>query len=141
MNFFLKFLIYIHMKQYLFTNGRFQFLNFGLPCLIIHTKGAKSGIERRTVLSYYEENEALYIVASNGGSDRNPSWYFNLKKNPKIIVKIRSEKVDMVAEELTDQNKVNYWKKINISFNGIYDKYQKNTERSIPVFKLIKNNS
>lgn len=129
------------MKQYLFTNGRFQFLNFGLPCLIIQTKGAKSGLERKTVLSYYEENGAIYIVASNGGSDKNPSWYLNIKKNPKIIVNIQKEYIDMVAEELTGQNKLNYWKKINMSFNGIYDKYQNNTERSIPVLKLIKANS
>ena len=129
------------MKQYLLTNGRFQFLNFGLPCLIIQTKGAKSGLERKTVLSYYEENGAIYIVASNGGSDKNPSWYFNIKKNPKIIVNIQKEYIDMVAEELTGQNKLNYWKKINMSFNGVYDKYQNNTERSIPVLKLIKANS
>ena len=129
------------MKQYLLTNGRFQFLNFGLPCLIIQTKGAKSGLERKTVLSYYEENGAIYIVASNGGSDKNPSWYFNIKKNPKIIVNIQKEYIDMVAEELTGQNKLNYWKKINMSFNGVYDKYQNNPERSIPVLKLIKANS
>ena len=54
---------------------------------------------------------------------------------------IDGEKINVLAEEITDQDKKEYWIKINSLFNGRYDKYQNSTDREIPVFRLIKSNS
>jgi len=129
------------MKQFLLTGGRLKFLNFGFPCLLLHTTGAKSGIERKTVLTYLKENNEYYLIASNGGSDNHPSWFYNLKKYPNVKIIIDGEKINVLAEEITDQDKKEYWIKINSLFNGRYDKYQNSTDREIPVFRLIKSNS
>jgi deazaflavin-dependent oxidoreductase (nitroreductase family) len=40
------------------------------------------------------------IVASNGGSPTHPSWYYNLKANPRIEVELGTQTFTIVAEEL-----------------------------------------
>ena len=126
------------MKQFLLTGGRLKFLNFGFPCLLLYTTGAKSGLERKTVLTYFKENNEYYLIASNGGSDRHPSWFYNLKKYPEVKIIIDGEKINVLAEEIVNQDKKEYWIKINYLFNSRYDKYQKSTTREIPVFRLSK---
>ncbi len=126
------------MKQFLLTGGRLKFLNFGFPCLLLYTTGAKSGLERKTVLTYFKENNEYYLIASNGGSDHHPSWFYNLKKYPEVKIIIDGEKINVLAEEIVNQDKKEYWIKINYLFNSRYDKYQKSTTREIPVFRLIK---
>ncbi|MEC7820768.1 MAG: nitroreductase/quinone reductase family protein [Actinomycetota bacterium] len=126
------------MKQYLLTGGRIKFLNFGFPCLLLYTTGAKSGLERRTVLTYFIENNEYYLIASNGGSDKHPSWFYNLKKCPTVKIVVDGKKYSVLAEEISSQDKKEYWKKINKFFSGRYDKYQNSTDREIPVFRLSK---
>ena len=126
------------MKQFLLTGGRLKFLNFGFPCLLLYTTGAKSGLERKTVLTYFKENNEYYLIASNGGSDRHPSWFYNLKKYPEVKIIIDGEKINVLAKEIVNQDKKEYWIKINSLFNSRYDKYQKSTTREIPVFRLSK---
>ena len=126
------------MKKFLITGGRLKFLNFGFPCLLLYTTGAKSGLERKTVLTYFKENNEYYLIASNGGSDRHPSWFYNLKKYPEVKIIIDGEKINVLAEEIVNQDKKEYWTKINYLFNSRYDKYQKSTTREIPVFRLSK---
>ena len=126
------------MKQFLLTGGRLKFLNFGFRCLLLYTTGAKSGLERKTVLTYFKENNEYYLIASNGGSDRHPSWFYNLKKYPEVKIIIDGEKINVLAKEIVNQDKKEYWIKINSLFNSRYDKYQKSTTREIPVFRLSK---
>ena len=61
----------------------------GAPLLLLTTKGAKSGLWRRTVLIYGEDDGRFLIVASKGGHPKPPGWYVNLSKNPEVRVQVR----------------------------------------------------
>ena len=126
------------MKQYLWTNGRFDILNFGFPCLILFNTGAKTNIERKTVLAYFEDQGLYYIVASNGGSKDHPSWYFNLINNPEAKIKIGKSTNNVEAKKLEGNDRKVYWKKINDFYNKRYDRYQSKTNREIAIFRLKK---
>jgi deazaflavin-dependent oxidoreductase (nitroreductase family) len=56
----------------------------GTPMILIHHVGAKSEIERITPLACNPQDDGrIVIVASNGGSPTHPSWYYNVKANPR----------------------------------------------------------
>ena len=48
-----------------------------MTLLLLHTTGAKSGLPRVNPAAYTEEKDHLVIIASNGGADSHPDWYFN----------------------------------------------------------------
>ena len=124
------------MKLYVFTNARIGKELFGIPCLLLINIGARTNIERKTVLVYLEENDSYYIVASNGGSKNNPSWYHNLKQNPNSQVKIGKNIRSVEAKELYGAERKKYWIKLNNLNRGGYENYQSRTDRQIPIFKL-----
>jgi F420H(2)-dependent quinone reductase len=57
----------------------------GTTIILIHHIGAKSGIVRVTPLGCFLRADGRFaIVASNGGSQTQPAWYYNLRANPRI---------------------------------------------------------
>jgi deazaflavin-dependent oxidoreductase (nitroreductase family) len=108
---------------------------YGAPVLLLTTRGRKSGEPRVAPLIYLRDGDALCIVASKGGSARNPLWYLNLKANPDVEVEIGSEKRAMRAREATADERARLWPRLNEIYPP-YDSYQARTAREIPVVIL-----
>ncbi|BBY82535.1 hypothetical protein MPUL_36930 [Mycolicibacterium pulveris] len=66
-------LLRLHDKIYQGTNGRVghRILPGTPPNLLLHTVGAKTGIQRTNSLTYARDGDNYLIVASKGG-DRKP---------------------------------------------------------------------
>ena len=80
--------LFFHNYLYIYSDGRFgKFLN-NRPCLILHTKGAKTQIERKNVLVFLKEGNEICLIASKGGNKNNPGWYHNLIKFQECKVQI-----------------------------------------------------
>ena len=56
----------------------------GKPVILLTTIGAKSGKIRKTPLMRVEHDGEYAVVASLGGAPKNPVWYYNIKKNPRV---------------------------------------------------------
>src|ERR1700694_5772177 len=69
----------------------------GRDVLVLHTKGAKSGLPRETPLAYFPENGHYLVIASKGGAPTNPAWYHNLATNPKVTVEVNGETIPATA--------------------------------------------
>ncbi len=108
---------------------------YGARVLLLTTTGRKSGRERTTPLLCLEDGENLVVVASNGGDDRHPAWYLNLKSNPRAVVQLGSAKKTVVAETASAEEKGRLWPLIREMYAG-YDDYQQRTTREIPVVIL-----
>ncbi|MCU1443477.1 MAG: hypothetical protein JWQ59_1627 [Cryobacterium sp.] len=107
----------------------------GLPVVVLTTLGARSGKIRKAPLMRVER-EGLYLaVASLGGSPKNPSWYRNVIANPHVELQDGPQKWDMVARELTGDEKAEWWERAVAAFPNYAD-YQAKTHREIPVFLL-----
>ena len=50
--------------------------------LLLHHKGAKSGMERIAPLASQPLDDGWAVFASKGGADDNPAWYHNVLANP-----------------------------------------------------------
>ena len=128
-------LLSIYQWLYERTDGRFTWL-VGLPVLLLRTTGRKTGKERTAALVYLTDGSHLVVVASNGGSDRPPSWLLNLQHNPEVGVQIGRQRLRMRARVADDQEHVRLWPLVNHNNSNRYDGYQAKTSRQIPVVVL-----
>lgn len=55
------------------------------PTAVLETRGASSGASRRNAIIYFHDGEQVIVAASNAGSPRNPSWYYNLRAHPDVV--------------------------------------------------------
>jgi deazaflavin-dependent oxidoreductase (nitroreductase family) len=82
------------------------------------------------------EHDGVYaVVASLGGAPKNPVWYHNIVADPAVELQDGPARQDMVAHEVTGDEKVVWWRRCVAAFPDYAD-YQRNTEREIPVFVL-----
>ena len=110
----------------------------GLPIVVITTRGAKTGKLRKTPLMRIEHDGEYAIVASMGGAPNNPSWYGNLAADPTaLMLQDGPEPHDFVARELEGEERTTWWERAVKAFPQYAD-YQKNTERTIPVFVVTR---
>jgi deazaflavin-dependent oxidoreductase (nitroreductase family) len=107
----------------------------GMPVVVLTTVGAKSGKLRKTPLMRVESEGRYAIVASLGGAPRHPVWYHNVKANPHVELQDGPVKQDMLAREVTGEEKAKWWE-IAVNAYPDYADYQTRTDRQIPVFVL-----
>jgi deazaflavin-dependent oxidoreductase (nitroreductase family) len=107
----------------------------GMPVVVLTTLGAKSGKVRKTPLMRVESEGRYAVVASLGGAPKHPVWYYNVKANPHVELQDGPVKQDMVAREVTGDEKAKWWE-VAVDAYPDYADYQRKTERQIPVFVL-----
>jgi len=122
-------------ETYEATDGREANDLRGRPVIILTTVGAKSGMLRKTALMRVEHEGAYAVVASLGGAPKNPVWYYNIVANPHVELQDLAEKHDYRAREVHGDEKAVWWERAVATWPD-YAKYQKKTDREIPVFVL-----
>jgi deazaflavin-dependent oxidoreductase (nitroreductase family) len=115
-------------------NGEFD----GVPLILIHHIGAKSGRESvNPVVCCPQSGGRLLIIAGNGGAPTSPDWYYNLKAHPTIKVEFGGETFVVAVRELEGRERDNAWSDaLNTApqLGGM----QKKTTRTIPVLLLTR---
>ncbi|RXZ71724.1 nitroreductase family deazaflavin-dependent oxidoreductase [Agromyces albus] len=109
----------------------------GRPVIVLTTIGAKSGKLRKTALMRVEHDGEYAVVASNGGTTKHPTWYWNLKKHPHVELQDGAEKHDYLARELDGDERATWWARA-LEVWPAYADYQTKTDRVIPVFLLTR---
>jgi len=56
------------------------------PVILLTTTGARTGLPRVTPLNFLEHDGRISVIASNGGSARDPGWYRNLVAHPQVTI-------------------------------------------------------
>lgn len=107
----------------------------GLPVVVLTIVGRTSGLLRKVPLMRVEHEGRYAAVASLGGAPEHPLWYHNLVANPQVRLQDGPSVFDMVAREVTGQEKQEWWARAVEAFAD-YGDYQRRTEREIPVFVL-----
>src|SRR3954465_10216236 len=107
----------------------------GRPVILLTTRGAKSGKLRKVPLMRVEHDGRYAAVASLGGAPKHPVWYHNVLANPHVELRDGTRPQDMVAREVTGEEKAQWWERCVAAFPNYAD-YQEKTDREIPVFVL-----
>lgn len=106
-----------------------------LPVVVLTTLGAKSGKIRKSPLMRVEHDGSYAVVASLGGAPKHPVWYFNVAADPRVELQDGPVRQDMLAREVTGDEKAVWWARAVEAFPDYAD-YQRKTDREIPVFVL-----
>src|SRR4051812_36333716 len=56
------------------TRGRLS-TGLGQPIVLLHARGAKSGVERTTPLLATKQHDLIILVASKAGATSHPAWF------------------------------------------------------------------
>jgi len=124
-----------HVRQYEATGGKTGHDWNGTSCLILHTRGRKSGQTRKFPLIYGRDGDDYVLIASKGGAPKNPGWYDNLVAQPNAEIQVRDKVIPVTARTGTAADKKRVWPIMTKQWPG-YDDYQKGTKRDIPVVLL-----
>ncbi|HEY7255841.1 MAG TPA: nitroreductase family deazaflavin-dependent oxidoreductase [Solirubrobacterales bacterium] len=125
----------VHEKVYKATDGRIGHRVLGVPCLLLRTKGRRSGATRTNGLVYAGDGDDYVVVASKGGDPKNPAWFLNLEANPEVEVQIGRERRKGTARVVarSDPDYERLWKLVNENNRDRYTEYQEKTDRPIPI--------
>ena len=106
----------------------------GLPCIIVTHVGNKTGAMRKIPLMRVEVENSYVLIGSKGGSPKNPGWVSNLRANPDVEIRDKTEVFKMRVREVTDnQERERLWDAGAKEYPP-YNDYQAKTPRKIPVF-------
>ena len=130
----------IHDAVYQKTNGWIGHRTLGIPSLLLHTVGAKTGVARTASLTYARDGGNYLIVASKGGDPKAPGWYHNLKANPNVEINIGPKRFGVTARPVlpADPDYARLWQIVNKNNSNRYEAYQTKTSRPIPVVVLTR---
>ena len=128
----------VHEKVYIASDGRIGHKILGVPTLLLHTTGRRSGRPRTNGLVYARDGDDYLVVASNGGADRAPAWLHNLKANPSVEVQIGRKRRPATARVVdpSDPDYSRLWQIVNENNRDRYTAYQQQTAPPIPVISI-----
>ena len=124
-----------HVRRYRETDGAEGHDWQGVSCLILTTKGRRSGEPRDAPLIYGTDGEDLMVVASKGGVPEPPAWYLNLQAEPEVEAQVRADRFRARARTATPDERPRLWARMAEIWPQ-YESYQRKTEREIPVVVL-----
>ena len=124
-----------HVRLYEETDGEQGYFWNGATCLVLTTKGRKSGATRKHALICGFDGDTPVIVASQGGAPTHPNWYHNLTAEPHVKVQVKGDRFDAVARTAEGTERDRLWKIMTDVWPN-YDSYQERTTRVIPVVVL-----
>ena len=106
----------------------------GLPVVIVTNRGRKTGAIRKTPLMRVVDGRNYILVGSQGGAPKNPQWVYNLRTDPNVEIRDKTEVHRMRVREVTDAaERARLWK-IAVEAFPSYQQYQEKAGRIIPVF-------
>ena len=123
------------IEEFHSSEGRVGGMFEGMPLLLLHHSGAKSGKSRVNPLAYQADDGRYVIFASKGGAPSNPDWYHNLKANPQAKIEVGTDTIDVVASEASGEERERLFR-TQAERVPQFAEYEQKTERVIPVVVL-----
>ena len=117
------------------NEGRVGGMFEGMPLLLLHHTGAKSGKNRINPLAYQSDDGRYVVFASKGGAPTNPDWYYNLKAQPNVTIELGTDRIDVVASEATGDERERLFR-TQAERVPQFAEYEKKAGRVIPVIVL-----
>ena len=131
----LKFAVGIHTTVYRLTGGRVGVSIGGMRMLILTTTGRRSDKAHKVPLGYLMDGDSYVVIASYGGSTRNPDWYLNIVREPRVFVQVSGHRISVTAQMADTEARERLWTQL-VAKAPLYQKFQDRTTRQIPMLLL-----
>ncbi len=126
-----------HVQQYLESDGAVVDHPAVGHLILLYTTGRSSGEIHRTPLRYFDVDGEVVVAASYGGAPQHPDWYLNLERDPDVWVRRDADFYEATAEVIESEERDRLWNTIVVSTAPQFAEYQANTDRTIPLVRLV----
>jgi deazaflavin-dependent oxidoreductase (nitroreductase family) len=106
-----------------------------LPTALLETRGARTGRVRRNAVVYFHDGERVTIIASQSGRPENPSWFYNARANPDVLLAGRPFRAQVIEDESDRQRLWELADRVLPAF-ARYRQTAARVGRSIPILQL-----
>jgi len=103
--------------------------------VLLTTTGAKTGVERTTPMMFHRDGDRLLVIASNAGAPKDPMWFGNLVRQPRVTVEVGDQKYEALATVLTGAEREVTWATLTEAYPFFAD-HERQAGRTIPVVAL-----
>jgi deazaflavin-dependent oxidoreductase (nitroreductase family) len=108
----------------------------GHPLMVMTSKGAKSGEQRRAILTYSRDGDDYVVAGTAGGSPTTPAWVHNLEADPHANLEVGNETFDATARVIKDgPERDRLWAQ-HVERLPWFAPYPEQSGRVIPVIRL-----
>lgn len=108
----------------------------GNPLLLLYTIGAKSGVRRRSILTYSIDGDSYFVAGTNNGRPTNPSWIANINVDPNVSIEVAGKEFPASAEVLDGVERDQAWDRHVEQLPRFADYPGQITGRTIPMVRL-----
>jgi deazaflavin-dependent oxidoreductase (nitroreductase family) len=117
------------------TGGRFG-TGLMLPTALLETYGARTGRVRRNGVIYFHDGARVTIIASKLGLPEHPSWFYNARANPDVLLGGQRFRVEVVDD---DASRTRLWELADRVFPpyAAYRERAARVGRTIPILQLV----
>jgi deazaflavin-dependent oxidoreductase (nitroreductase family) len=107
----------------------------GMPIVLVHHTGAKTGTERVNPVAYVRVGDAYAVFASKAGAPKHPHWYHNLLAHPRTKIETGDQELEVLAREAKGEERDRIYSEM-VELRPQFGEYQQKTDRVIPVVVL-----
>lgn len=127
------------VEEFRSNDGRLSGMFANSFLLLLTTTGAKTGRERTVPLGHWTVDGKLLVIASGNASQPHPSWYHNLRAEPRVDVELATpQSVDRFsarARVATSPEREALWAGL-LEQAPFFAGHQEQVSREIPVVVL-----
>ncbi len=116
------------------THGRLAARWFGAPIMPVETTGRRTGRRHAAPLVYLRDGEDLIVIAANGGADRPPAWWLNLRAAGEGVAVVAGRRRQVKLGVVEGARRDRLWKRF--AAISAVEHYQDQTARRLPVVAL-----
>lgn len=111
-----------------------------LPTALLQTRGARTGLVRRNAVIYFHDGERVTIIASQAGRPDNPSWFYNARANPEVLLGGQPFRAEIIDDETSRSRLWELADRVFPAFASYRDSAAR-AGRTIPILQLIPSES
>jgi deazaflavin-dependent oxidoreductase (nitroreductase family) len=109
----------------------------GTQMILLHHRGARTGIQRVNPLVYLKVGDSYAVFASKAGAPTHPAWYHNVLASPNTQIEVGTETFDVTAREMEGRERQQVWEHQK-RLLPVFAEYEEKTKgiRQIPIILL-----
>jgi deazaflavin-dependent oxidoreductase (nitroreductase family) len=108
-----------------------------IPTALLETRGTRSGRVRRNGVIYFNDGEAVIVIASKAGAPEHPAWFHNIQAHPDDV-RLNGQlfRVEIVEDEADRSRLWELADRVFPPFAG-YRESAARSGRTIPIVQLV----
>jgi deazaflavin-dependent oxidoreductase (nitroreductase family) len=108
----------------------------GQPLLILNSMGAKTGKERRAILTYSRDAGDYIVAGTAGGSKTTPAWVHNLEAHGDVTIEVATRVSDASTQVITSgAERDRLWDQ-HVAVLPNFAEYPAQTGRLVPMIRI-----